>query len=355
MSGRAKVRRSVPNLVPLVVVSAGIIAALYYGQGMLRPLALAIMIAVLLNASTEKLTQIEIGEYRLRRWMGLAISIGVVIAALVLIANILADQLDDLNAAWPRYVARLEDIVAKLSTMLGTDIGEKVDEQIGKLDLSSGISRIAGTTGSVLSELGLVFIYVAFLLATQSSNAQKLIALFPLEKERLEFSQLLTSMSESIRKYILIKTGVSVLTGLASYAVMKFMGLDFAATWALLIFLLNYIPTVGSIIGVIFPSVLAIVQFDSLVPFLVIAGLLTGVQFTIGNVIEPVFMSRTLNLSSLVVILALTFWGLLWGIAGMFMSVPSTVMLMIFCAHVPQLQWIAILLSEDGKIDQSAA
>ncbi len=282
-----------PDSVPFVVTCAGIIAALYYGQGLLRPLALAILITILLNASTEKLTQIEIGGFRLQRWMGLTISIGVVIAALLVIARILAGQVDDLNAVWPRYVARLEDIVAQLSSMLGTDIAGKVEGQIAKLDFSSWVSRIAGTTGSVVADFGMVSLYVAFLLSARSSNFQKLIALFPLEKERSMISQLLASIVDSTRKYILIKTAMSIVTGLLSYAVMKFMGLDFAETWALLIFLLNYIPTIGSIIGVIFPSVLALVQFDTLVPFLVIAGLLTGVQFTIGNVIEPGVMGRT--------------------------------------------------------------
>lgn len=348
-------KRALPDLVPFVVTCAGIIAALYYGQGILRPLALAILITALLNASTEKLTEIQIGAFRLRRWMGLVISIGAVVAALLVIANILAGQANDLDAAWPRYVARLEDIVAGLSKMLGTDVAEKVESQIGNLDISSWVSRIAGTTKTVVSDFGMVSLYVAFLLAARSSNAQKLIALFPLEEERSKISQLVDSMTESTGKYILIKTAMSITTGLVSYAIMKFMGLDFAETWALLIFLLNYIPTIGSIIAVIFPSILALVQFDTLVPFLVITGLLTGVQMTIGNVIEPVFMGRTLNLSSLVVFLSLAFWGSLWGIMGMFMSVPSTVMLMIFCAHVPQLQWIAILLSEDGKIGKSTA
>jgi predicted PurR-regulated permease PerM len=346
-------KQALPDLVPFVVTCAGIVAALYYGQGILRPLALAVLITALLNASTAKLTEIEIGAFRLRRWMGLVISIGVVIAALMVIANILAGQADDLSKAWPRYIARLEDIVAGLSKMLGADIAEKVEGQIGKLDISSWVSRIAGTTGTVLSEFGMVSIYVAFLLAARRSNANKLIALFPQEREHTKIIRVLTSMTESTGKYILIKTIMSMLTGLVSYAIMKSMGLDFAETWALLIFLLNYIPTIGSIIAVIFPSVLALVQFDTLAPFLIVSGLLTGVQLIIGNVIEPIFTGRTLNLSSLVVFLALAFWGSLWGIVGMFMSVPSTVMLMIFCAHVPQLRWIAILLSEDGRIGKS--
>ncbi len=355
LSSTRTTKQTFPDLVPFIVTCAGIIAALYYGQGILRPLALAVMITVLLGASTEKLTRIEIGAFQLRPWQGLAVSIGLAIAAVVLIANILTGQVDDLSAAWPRYVVRFEEIIAKISAVLGTDIAEKIEGQIGRLDLSSSVSKIAGTAGSVLAELGLVVLYVAFLLSARSSNAQKLIALFPLEKERTKISLMLASMAESTRNYMLIKTATSLLTGVVSYAVMKFMGLDFAETWALLIFLLNFIPTIGSVTAVIFPSLLALAQFETLMPFLVIAGLLTSVQFTIGNLIEPILMGRTLNLSSLVVFLALAFWGALWGIAGMLMSVPSTVLLMIFCAHVPRLQWMAILLSEDGKINQNAA
>jgi AI-2 transport protein TqsA len=341
-----------PELVPLVVISAGLVAALYFGQTILRPLALAILISVLLNAAAERITRIEIFGCRPRYWMGLTVSIGAVIAALTVIAEILASQTDELGAAWPRYAAHLEDIVAKLSTTMGPDISHKIETEIARLNLTSWLSAIAGTTTAVVSDAGLISLYVAFLLAARSSNAQKLAAMFPLEQERMRTARLLSSMSESTGKYILIKTVISIATGLVSYAIMKLMGLDFAETWALLIFLLNYIPTIGSIIAVIFPSLLALLQFETLPPFLVIAGLLTAVQMTIGNVIEPIFMGRTLNLSSLAVLLALGFWGTLWGIVGMFMSVPITVMLVIFFAHVPQLRGIAVLLSADGRIDQ---
>ena len=148
---------------------------------------------------------------------------------------------------------------------------------------------------------------------------------------------------------------MSVVTGILSYTVLKMLGVDFAETWALLIFLLNYIPTVGSILGVVFPAVLALVQFDTLGPFLVIAVLLSAAQFAIGNVIEPIFMGKVLNLSSVVVIIALSLWGSVWGIVGMFMSVPITVVLMIMCAHIPNLKWIAVLLSEDGKLAEAPA
>ena len=353
--GPAIWRRRFRDLVPFVIIVGGIVTALYFGQSVLKPLALAILITVLLNAASDRMTRISIGGRHLPRWMGLAIAAVITVVAVIVFAQILAGQIEQLNANWPRYLTRMEAIAERLAAALGADIAGKVTEYVSTLDVSSGLSVVLGTTGSVLADLGMVFLYVAFLIPARGSSIRKLSALFPAEKEHLAVTQLLTSISESTRKYMLIKTAMSVMTGLASYAVMKFMGLDFAATWAVLIFLLNYIPTIGSIFGVIFPSLLALVQFDSLGTIVAIIAMLGGIQFVIGNLIEPIYMGKTLNLSSVVVILSLAFWGALWGIFGMLLSVPLTVMLMIFCAHVPPLRWIAVILSEDGKVGSAAA
>jgi predicted PurR-regulated permease PerM len=131
---------------------------------------------------------------------------------------------------------------------------------------------------------------------------------------------------------------------------MRLIGLDFAETWALLIFVLNYIPNIGSIIAVAFPAVLALVQFETLGPFVVLVLSMTAIQLVIGSVLEPMLMGKSLNMSPFAIILGLSFWGMLWGIVGMFLSVPILVTIMIVCAHVPSWRWVAILLSKDGRI-----
>jgi AI-2 transport protein TqsA len=124
----------------------------------------------------------------------------------------------------------------------------------------------------------------------------------------------------------------------------------FTETWALLIFVLNYIPNIGSIVAVAFPALLALVQFETLGPFIILVISLTTIQLAIGSVLEPMLMGNTLNMSPLAIILGLAFWGTIWGIVGMFLSVPIMVMVMIVCAHVPSWRWMAILLSKDGQI-----
>ena len=117
-----------------------------------------------------------------------------------------------------------------------------------------------------------------------------------------------------------------------------------------MIFLLAYIPTIGSLLGVVFPALMALLQFGGGSEFLTIAVGLGAAQLVIGNVLEPRMMGKSLNLSSLVVIISLAVWGSIWGVTGMFLSVPITVLLMIVLAEFVN-RPIAILLSADGKSD----
>ena len=103
--------------------------------------------------------------------------------------------------------------------------------------------------------------------------------------------------------------------------------------------------------AVAFPALVALVQFETPGPFIILVLSLTAIQLVIGSVLEPMLMGNTLNMSPLVIILGLAFWGTIWGIVGMFLSVPIMVMVMIVCAHVPSWRWVAILMSKDGRID----
>ena len=136
---------------------------------------------------------------------------------------------------------------------------------------------------------------------------------------------------------------------------MMIVGVDFAPFWALLIFLLNFIPTIGSIIATIFPSLIALVQFDTLGPFFLVGGGLTGIQILIGNILEPKFTGSSLNLSPTIILLNLSLWGVIWGIPGMFLCVPFLVISMIVFSHFPQTRAIAVLLSSDGRISEMEA
>ena len=128
------------------------------------------------------------------------------------------------------------------------------------------------------------------------------------------------------------------------------VGVDFAGFWAFTIFLLNYIPTVGSIIATLFPAVLALIQFDTFAEFFIVLIAVGAIQLVVGNVLEPKMMGSTLNVSPLIVMLSLTLWGSIWGVAGMFLSVPITVIMLIIFAHFEKTRYLAVLLSGDGDL-----
>jgi predicted PurR-regulated permease PerM len=160
-------------------------------------------------------------------------------------------------------------------------------------------------------------------------------------------------MDTQVRQYLLTKTLISLGTGALTTVILWIFGVDFALFWGFLAFLFNFIPNVGSLMAVVFPVLLAFLQFDTLVqPFLVLA-LLVGTQSTMGNIIEPKVMAFSLNLSPLVVLVALIFWGWLWGVVGMIIAVPMTAIIKIVFENIEDLQPLARLLG--GPIKQTSS
>ena len=145
---------------------------------------------------------------------------------------------------------------------------------------------------------------------------------------------------------------LAIVTSSLAYAVMRWVGVDFAGFWAVMVFFLYYIPTVGSILAIVAPALLTLVQFDHLTPFLIVLIVIGTIQIVTANVIEPAIMGRSLNLSPLVVILSLMVWGTMWGVVGMFLCVPIMVVLLIVLAHFETTRPVAILLSADGRIPE---
>jgi predicted PurR-regulated permease PerM len=161
---------------------------------------------------------------------------------------------------------------------------------------------------------------------------------------------ILSSIDENMKKYLFMKTLVSGITGIISYIWMYMLDLQFAGIWAFVIFILSYIPTIGAIIGCGLPILFAVVMGATLNELVLLSLGLIGLQLLFGNIIEPKLTGKTLNLSTLAILINLVFWGLIWGVAGMFFSVPLLVATFIITAQFDSTRWVAILLSADGKI-----
>ena len=169
--------------------------------------------------------------------------------------------------------------------------------------------------------------------------------------DRRELIATADEIGDQIRRYLGMTAVTSAITGVAS-AVWSFsVGLDLALVWGVLNFLLNFIPVVGNIIGIIPPTVYAIIQFQSVTWTLVIFFGFAALQIIISNVIYPMLQGRSLSLSPVVILVALAFWGWVWGIAGALLAVPLTAAIVIICEHFRSTEWIALLLSNRKRGD----
>jgi len=152
------------------------------------------------------------------------------------------------------------------------------------------------------------------------------------------------AIARQLQAYLGVCTFLSVAMGLITYGLLALIGVDFAGFWALVMFFANYIPTVGGA-AVVLPALSALLQSGSLGEFLLVAAVLISVHFVLANIVSTVMLGRTLNMSPLAIILALSFWGLIWGVAGLFLAVPMTGALVIVCEHVEGLRWVATALA----------
>jgi predicted PurR-regulated permease PerM len=174
--------------------------------------------------------------------------------------------------------------------------------------------------------------------------------MFPSRRQSKKLRYILDSIDTNMKKYLFVKTAISAITGFASFAWLQILNVEFAGVWAFIVFITSYIPTIGAFIACGLPILYSLASAPTLQqPALTAIGLI-GLQILFGNIIEPKLTGKTLNLSTLAILINLVVWGMIWGIAGMFFSVPLLVALYIICAQFDSTRWIAVLLSADGNI-----
>ena len=336
------------------IAIAAVLALLLLGRDLLIPFAVAIMIWYLINAVARGFGRLPIGGRVMPGWLCLMLSLVTMLIALMIVTQVISTNVAEVSQAAPTYQQNLRQLLEAATAYLGVRPLPNSVEIMRNIDVGQLLSGLATTLSGLLGDAGLILIYVGFLLVEQRTFGVKLHALIPDRHRATAIQGVIDEISRQIQFYVWIKTLTSLLTGGVSYVVLTLVGVDFAGFWAFVIFLLNFIPTIGSLLGVILPAMLTLVQFGQLAPLLIVLVGLGGIQAIIGNVLEPALMGRSLNLSSLVIILSLSLWGSIWGIIGMFLCVPLTVMMMIVCSHFPQTRGFAALLSRDGRIVQTA-
>ncbi len=320
------------------------------GRDLIVPFMISIVIWYLINILSDYYHKISIGSWRLPRLISYIAALLTIALLLNLLVGMISDNITEVRETAPLYQDNFIKLTAKIYDALGITEEPSFTQVIHQINLKPFITNIAGTLASLMGSASLILIYVLFLMLEQKYFNNKLGRLLEGSPHRETVMNILDHISSDVKTYVGVKTFVSALTGGACYIVLVTVGVNNASFWAFFIFLLNFIPTVGSMLAVLFPALLSLVQFDTFTPFFIVISTLIAIQFSIGNILEPKLMGNSLNLSPLVVMLSLSLWGSIWGIAGMFLSVPFTVILMIIFSQFDKTKPIAILLSQDGNI-----
>jgi AI-2 transport protein TqsA len=203
---------------------------------------------------------------------------------------------------------------------------------------------IAGRINGMVGFAILAFVFMMLALIETGDMGKKLAALENEEQGR-ELVEASTKIGAKFRKYMIVRTQLSLLTGIAVWGFALLSGLELAGAWGIIAFALNYIPFIGPFVATILPVLFALAQFDSWQPIVIIFFGLFAIQFVIGNYLEPLVAGAALAISPLVVVFAVLFWAFLWGIPGAFIGVPITIALLTLCELHPSTRWIARLLS----------
>ncbi|MEJ6588311.1 MAG: AI-2E family transporter [Crocinitomicaceae bacterium] len=327
-----------------------IVITLIYGKNLLIPFVFALLLWFIVRKIRQGLDKVKfIAEYS-PLWIKSLIPSLLLITILAFISKILMTNINELAKSHLLYEGNIEHMIAQFNERFQINLVDYLKSQTGTFDFGMVLKQIFKSLSDLLSNTFIIIIYALFIFLEEANFQQKLKSVFNNKAQFEKINDVLEKIEKSVTSYIGLKTLVSFITGLGSYIALLFIGIDAPVFWAFLIFLLNYIPTIGSLIGTLFPAFFCLLQFGDLSSFLMVLGVVGTLQVIVGNLLEPKLMGNTLNISSFVAIFALSFWGTLWGITGMLLSVPITVIMVIIFSHFSSTRPVAIMLSEKGNI-----
>ena len=268
--------------------------------------------------------------------------------AVLLIAGVLVGaSLSSFTVNLPAYQARLQEQIQSLKVFLTSKGIENVDKILTEYIDPAALMRLTASLlsglGSALSNIFLILLIVTFILLEAPNFPAKLRAAFG---SRLLEARSFMQFIDDINHYVVVKTGVSVSTGILTGVWLAILGVDFPVLWGFLSFLLNYVPSLGVVIAAVPAVLLALIQYGLGRALLVAIGYL-AVNIVVGTIMEPRIVGRGVGLSTLVVFLSLILWGSIFGLVGMVLCVPITMTLKFALENNDQTRWFAVLLGRE--------
>ncbi len=329
----------------LVVVVIGIVC--YLLRTILKPFFVAIFLSVLFEPVMTGLRRLKIPK-------GIAVIVVLIFAftLLTLLGLLVYAGASSFADQYPKYETKVVALFHNILNLFHIPL-EDLSNYVNELDWAKAIqdlslpSFVSSSVGSFITFLGNVFLVLLFMvyaLLGREYFFQRIHRAFD-EKSSDRIAIAIDNINTQVQRYLVTKTAISLLTGTFATCILLLFNVDLAIMFGLLTFLLNYIPNVGSIIATLPPVLLALLQFDSSLRPLWIGIFLIAGQMSMGNILEPRLMGKSLDLSPLVVILFLIFWGFLWGIVGMVLAVPFAATIKIVTSNIDSMRPISILMS----------
>lgn len=335
----------------IAVTTAATIWILITARDVLQPVAVGLLVWLVLSAITRKIATllprpIRHGKTTVRIAGGLA-----TLALLLVLGIFVAENVAQLRANVGVYEANLDRWIADVTELLGPGAeGLTVADLLGRIDVAAFALALAGSTAAYVAALFVVLAYAVFIFVEAEAVDGKIAAWAgnPARERRLR--RFLEAVRRGVDDFLAVQVVIGLMQAVPTFLLLYLLGVDAPLFFAVLIFLFSFIPTIGTLIGITFPAAMTLLQFGTLGPFLLVVAVLGSIQVVASNVIAPQMMSRSLNLSPLVVLFAVFAGGAVWGIVGALIAVPVLTIVAIACAEQPSLRPVAIALSANGTL-----
>ncbi|MHC4619541.1 MAG: AI-2E family transporter [Planctomycetota bacterium] len=314
----------------IVLAGAALAVVLLYTRGVMIPFVLAVFTVSLVSP----ILDFQVIRLKFPRSLAVGFTFLIVIVIIALVCLLVTLAVQKNVATVGRYSNELANLAGEIVVQVedwGVDLDQEKIARDLRNKIPSLVTNTVGTAFGVLSRAFFVLIFVIFLLAGRNPHVVR--------------SGVYADIDHNIRRYIGTKIVLSTVTGLLVWGALSLVELEMASLFGILAFLLNFIPSVGSIVATLLPIPIAVAQFQN--PWLIVYVVAVPgvVQMGIGNGVEPKLMGKGLNLHPVTILMALSFWGLLWGVAGMFLAAPMTAVIRIILMQFDTLRPLGKLLA----------
>ncbi len=329
-------RLSSVSLSVIAVIAVG--AVMRLTGGLIVPLVFAVLFFFVFAPVVD-----FFGRLKIPRLIATVIVLLLFLAFGFLVGLILYSSIQSLLRDFPRYQVRLNELLNELILRFDLPAGLIRELDINRR-VSSFLFSISGGFMSFVNALVIVIIYLFFMLLEKPYMRNKVRAALKDHTTR-KITIVFAHITQQIGRYVSVKLFVSGMTAVIIFVGFSLIGVDFPFIWGILTFMFNFIPSIGSIIITVLSVTFTIIQFlPDWSPVIAAAVLMASSQLIIGNIIDPKLLGDSLNLSPVVILVMLLFWGWLWGVIGMFLAVPLTVALKITFENIPGYEPVGILM-----------